>query len=47
MIAAAHWAWYGGWTPYGVGDHFVTGEFGVVGFDASKALTAAVSCMSP
>jgi hypothetical protein len=32
-FAAAHWAWYGGWTPYGVGDHFVAGEFGVVGFD--------------
>lgn len=32
-FVAAHWAWYGGWTPYGVGDHFVTGEFGVVGFD--------------
>ena len=33
----AHWDWYGGWTPYGVGDHFVTGEFGVVGFDPNPA----------
>jgi hypothetical protein len=33
VFVAAHWAWYGGWTPYAVGDHFVTGEFGVVGFD--------------
>lgn len=33
LFVAAHWAWYGGWTPYAVGDHFVTGEFGVVGFD--------------
>ncbi|HEV2757372.1 MAG TPA: hypothetical protein VG318_16525 [Actinomycetota bacterium] len=37
MFVAAHWAWYGGWTPYGVGDHFVTGEFGVVGFDPDFA----------
>jgi hypothetical protein len=29
---AAHWAWYGGWTAYATGDHFVDGEFGVVGF---------------
>ena len=36
-FVAAHWAWYGGWTPYGVGDHFVTGEFGVVGFDPNPA----------
>lgn len=36
-FAVAHWAWYGGWTPYGVGDHFVTGEFGVVGFDPNPA----------
>lgn len=33
LFVAAHWAWYGGWTPYAVGDHFVTGEFSVVGFD--------------
>jgi hypothetical protein len=31
-FAAAHWAWYGGWTAYATGDHFVDGEFGVVGF---------------
>ena len=37
VFVAAHWAWYGGWTPYGVGDHFVTGEFGVVGFDPNPA----------
>lgn len=36
-FVAAHWAWYGGWTPYAVGDHFVTGEFGVVGFDPNPA----------
>jgi hypothetical protein len=36
-FVAAHWVWYGGWTPYGVGDHFVTGEFGVVGFDPNPA----------
>ncbi|MFN2588846.1 MAG: hypothetical protein ABR613_12120 [Actinomycetota bacterium] len=36
-FAAAHWAWYGGWTPYGVGDHFVTGELGVIGFDPDFA----------
>jgi hypothetical protein len=33
IFLAAHQAWYGGWTPYAVGDHFVTGELGVVGFD--------------
>ena len=32
LFVAAHLAWYGGWTPYAVGDHFVTGELGVVGF---------------
>jgi hypothetical protein len=26
-----HRWWYGGWTPYAVGDHFVTGELSVVG----------------
>lgn len=36
-FVAAHWAWYGGWTPYAVGDHFVTGELGVVGFDPDFA----------
>ncbi|HUR76667.1 MAG TPA: hypothetical protein VMZ22_01875 [Acidimicrobiales bacterium] len=28
---AAHQAWYGGWTVYAAGDHFVAGEFSVVG----------------
>lgn len=32
-FAAAHVAWYGGVTPYAAGDHFVTGELGVIGFD--------------
>ena len=36
-FVAAHWVWYGGWTPYAVGDHFVTGEFGVVGLDPNLA----------
>jgi len=27
----AHQAWYGGWTPYAAGDHFVGGELSVVG----------------
>ncbi|HEX2296518.1 MAG TPA: hypothetical protein VHN37_14585 [Actinomycetota bacterium] len=36
-FVAAHWAWYGGWTPYAAGDHFVTGELGVVGFDPNPA----------
>jgi hypothetical protein len=26
-----HRWWYGGWTPYAVGDHFVAGELSVVG----------------
>jgi hypothetical protein len=29
----AHQAWYGGWTSYAAGDHFVAGEFGAIGFD--------------
>ena len=29
----AHQVWYGGWTAYAAGDHFVAGEFGAVGFD--------------
>ncbi|HYP23460.1 MAG TPA: hypothetical protein VEV43_07800, partial [Actinomycetota bacterium] len=37
LFVAAHWAWYRGWTPYAVGDHFVTGELGVVGFDPNLA----------
>lgn len=31
LFVLAHLAWYGGVTPYGVGDHFVGGEFTVVG----------------
>lgn len=31
LFVAAHLAWYGGVTPYAVGDHFVGGEFTVVG----------------
>jgi hypothetical protein len=31
LFAAAHLAWYGGLTPYAVGDHFTAGEFTVVG----------------
>lgn len=30
---AAHREWYGGWTPYATGDHFMTGELAVVGTD--------------
>lgn len=30
---AAHQSWYGGWTPYAAGDHFVGGEFTVIGSD--------------
>ena len=30
-FVAAHLAWYGGLTPYAVGDHFTAGEFTVVG----------------
>lgn len=29
----AHRAWYGGWTVYAAGDHFVEGELSVVGFE--------------
>jgi hypothetical protein len=32
-FVAAHLQWYGGVTPYAVGDHFTTGEFSVVGND--------------
>jgi hypothetical protein len=32
VYLAAHQAWYGGWTAYAAGDHFVAGEFGAVGF---------------
>ena len=31
VFVAAHLVLYGGLTPYAVGDHFTTGEFGVVG----------------
>jgi hypothetical protein len=31
VFLVAHRWWYGGWTPYAVGDHFVGGEFTVVG----------------
>ena len=30
---AAHLQWYGGVTPYAVGDHFTAGEFSVIGND--------------
>jgi hypothetical protein len=30
-FVAAHLQWYGGLTPYAVGDHFASGEFSVVG----------------
>jgi hypothetical protein len=33
----AHRAWYGGWTPYAAGDHFVGGELTVVGHDPDYA----------
>ncbi|MGQ0805290.1 MAG: hypothetical protein ACT4PI_15680 [Actinomycetota bacterium] len=29
----AHQWWYGGWTAYAAGDHFVGGEFGAIGFE--------------
>jgi hypothetical protein len=32
LFLAAHQAWYGGWTVYASGDHFVGGELDVVGF---------------
>jgi hypothetical protein len=33
----AHKAWYGGWTPYAAGDHFVGGELTVIGHDPEYA----------
>jgi hypothetical protein len=33
LYLVAHQAWYGGWTAYAAGDHFVAGEFGAIGFD--------------
>jgi len=32
VYLVAHQAWYGGWTAYSAGDHFVNGEFTAVGF---------------
>lgn len=33
-LLAAHWAWYGGWTPYAAGSHFSAGgELSVVGYE--------------
>jgi hypothetical protein len=32
LYLVAHQAWYGGWTAYAAGDHFVAGEFGAIGF---------------
>jgi hypothetical protein len=34
---ATHQAWYGGWTPYASGDHFVGGEMTVVGTQPNYA----------
>ena len=33
VFLVAHKAWYGGWTPYAAGDHFIGGELTVVGHD--------------
>lgn len=33
VFVVTHVAWYGGVTPYAAGDHFVAGEFSVVGSD--------------
>lgn len=33
VYVVAHRAWYGGWTVYAAGDHFVDGELSVVGFE--------------
>lgn len=33
VYVVAHQAWYGGWTPYAAGDHFVGGEATVMGND--------------
>jgi len=37
VFAVAHIEWYGGLTPYASGDHFVEGEFSVVGSDPNYA----------
>jgi hypothetical protein len=34
VFLVLHRWWYGGWTPYAAGDHFVGGELSVVGTDA-------------
>jgi hypothetical protein len=31
VFLALHRWWYGGWTPYAAGDHFVTGELSAIG----------------
>ena len=33
VFLVLHRWWYGGWTPYAAGDHFVSGELSVVGTD--------------
>ena len=33
VFVVAHKLWYGGWTPYAAGDHFVGGELTAVGHD--------------
>jgi hypothetical protein len=37
VYLVAHQAWYGGWTAYASGDHFVAGEFGAIGFQPNYA----------
>jgi hypothetical protein len=37
IFAVAHQAWYGGFTPYAAGDHFVGGEATVMGVDPDYA----------
>ena len=37
LYLVAHQAWYGGWTPYASGDHFVGGEMTVVGAEPNHA----------
>lgn len=37
LFAAAHLRWYGGLTPYAVGDHFVDGQLDVVGLEPDYA----------
>ena len=40
LYVLAHKAWYGGWTVYASGDHFVGGELTVVGRDPDYASRA-------